>query len=128
MIHLDTNVLIALADPKSNESCIISEWVERGEILGISTIAWTEYLCGPVSLRERQTAQAMFEKPEPLTDEDAALAAYLFNKLGRRRGSLLACMIAAIAIRSHAHLYTLNIGDFAPLEALGLSLYRGDKS
>ena len=128
MIHLDTNVLIALADPGSNESQIVSEWVKRGEVLGISSVAWTEFLCGPVLLRQRQTAQAMLEQPEPLTDDDAALAAYLFNKLGRRRGSLLDCMIAAIAIRSNAHLYTLNIEDFAPMEALGLSLYRGDYS
>ena len=123
MIHLDTNVLVALADPTSTESRTLSESVLRGEQLGISSVAWTAYLCGPVLLQERQTAQAMLGKPEPLTDDDAALAAYLFNQLGRRRGSLLDCMIAAIAIRSNAHLFTRNMADFAPMEALGLSLY-----
>jgi len=46
----------------------------------------------------------------------------LFNRAGRRRGSLLDCMIAAIALRAGAALATANQADFRRLRAAGLRL------
>ena len=54
--------------------------------------------------------------------EDAGTTAMLFNRAGRRRGSLLDCMIAAIALRAGAALATANQADFRRLRAAGLRL------
>jgi predicted nucleic acid-binding protein len=58
----------------------------------------------------------------PFGTQDSNLAADLFNQAGRRRGSLIDCMIAATAIRVGAALATSNPADFRKLQAGGLTI------
>jgi predicted nucleic acid-binding protein len=53
---------------------------------------------------------------------EAALAADLFNKTGRRRGSRFDCLIAAPAILIQSEFATLNQSDFKSFTSYGLKL------
>lgn len=122
MIHLDTNVLIAIEDPQSPAALACRSWLTRGESLAVDSIVWTEFCCGPVDTGKLRAVEAMLSAIEPFQPADATAAARLFNRSGRRRGTLMDCMIAAVAIRVRAPLATLNRDDFRPLEPLGLTL------
>ena len=87
-----------------------------------AALAWTEFLCGPVSVNAIDMAAQLLGEPVSFGAADATLAARLFNETGRRRGSLLDCMIAATAIEGDAALATSNRADFRRLESLGLRL------
>ena len=91
-----------------------------GVRLGMSAIGWTEFLCGPLDQRQLALAAAIVGEPEPFLSEDSSKTAELFNRSGRRRGSLIDCMIAAIAIRVGASLATANPSDFRCFSALRL--------
>ena len=52
----------------------------------------------------------------------AVLAAALFNKTGRRRGSRFDCLIGAAAIQAQAEFATENLSDFTPFVPHGLKL------
>jgi predicted nucleic acid-binding protein len=114
MIHLDTNYLIRSLVPNSAQAAQLDSWALAGETISTSAMAWSEFLCGPLSAAHTGAALAVLSDVEPVTAADAALAADLFNKTGRRRGSLADCIIAAIAIRSGASLATENQADFTP--------------
>ncbi len=114
MIHLDTNFLIDTIKSGSIAHGKFHTWAQAGESFGISTIAWAEFLCGPLDAVAEQLARQICPHTEILTIADAELAADLFNKTGRRSRSLADCMIAATAIRSGAALATINTADFAP--------------
>jgi predicted nucleic acid-binding protein len=86
------------------------------------TVAWAEYLCGPLDPAGEALARSMFPVPEIFTEPDAVLAARLFNQTGRRSRSLADCMIAAAAIRCDAKLATINAADFQPFTPHGLVL------
>src|SRR5438876_3077599 len=99
MIHLDTNFLIQALVPGSAAEAKVQAWLTSGEDLGISTIAWSEFLCGPLTTDDEALAQALFATPEPFLAIDARKAADLFNATGRRSRSLADCQIAAVAVR-----------------------------
>jgi len=90
--------------------------------VNVSSIAWAEFLCGPLDANGEALASSIFPRPEPFFATDAVLAASLFNKTRRRSRSLADCMIAAVAISTRAKLATLNVGDFLPFVSEGLAL------
>ena len=122
MIHLDTSFLIRALVPASAQDGKLREWLSRGKPLGISSIGWTELLCGPMEPEHLELARVIVPQRLPFTEDEAALAARLFNLSGRRRGSLVDCMIAATAIRHDAELATANPQDFNRLTSAGLKL------
>ena len=122
MIHLDSNFLIDALLPGSPQEAQVVQWLDAGETLGISAVAWGEFLCGPLSPTAEALARRFFPAAIALERTDAESAARLFNLTGRRSKSFAACCIAAIAIRSGASLATSNRGDFRAMVSHGLRL------
>lgn len=123
MIHLDTNYLIGLAVKGSATALEVDGWLAAGESLAASAIAWTEFLNGPLTPLEVSRAEAVLQsRIVPFGQGEAALAAELFNKTGRRRGSRFDCLIAATAILAQAEIATFNQSDFKVFVPQGLKL------
>ena len=123
MIHLDTNYLIGLLVQGSPQAFEVDGWLAAGEPLATSAIAWTEFLNGPVTPLEVARVEAVLQsRIGPFGPVEAALAADLFNKTGRRRGSRFDCLIAATAILAPAAVATVNQSDFKPFLPHGLTL------
>ena len=122
MIQLDTNFLIQALVPGSAADQSLHAWLTSGEDVGTSTIAWSEFLCGPLTPSDEALAQALFAAPEPFLAIDARMAADLFNATGRRSRSLADCQSAAVALRCGASVATGNASDFAPFTSHGLVL------
>lgn len=122
VIHLDTSFLIRALARGTREERSLRQWLRAGEIVEIDAIAWTEFICGPLSMDVAGIAEQLLGEPVPFDAEAAAIAARLFNESGRRRGALMDCMIAAGAICRGAALATSNEADFRRLVPLGLLL------
>jgi predicted nucleic acid-binding protein len=122
VIHLDTSFLIRGLVAGSHEDASLRAWLMAGEPLGMSTIAWSEFLCGPVGAAAVELASRIVATPVAFTVEGAHTASRLFNLSARRRGSFVDCMIAAVALGADARLATTNPADFARFRAAGLEL------
>ena len=123
MIHLDTNYLIGLLVKGSPQALHVDGWLAAGQPLAAGAIAWTEFLNGPVSPLEVAHTEAVLQsRIVPFGRPEAVLAAELFNKTGRRRGSRFDCLIAATAMLAQAEIATLNQSDFSTFTAHGLKL------
>lgn len=122
MVHLDTNFLILGLQPDTPEAASLRGWIESGESLCISAVAWAEFLCGPLDANDKALAFALFSRVEPLLAADAEKGAELFNLTGRRSRSLADSLIAAVAMRCDAKLATGNRADFQPFVSQGLIL------
>lgn len=122
MIHLDTSFLIGSLTRGSEADHRLREWLKLGEPVRMSAVGWAEFLCGPVDAAHVALVAELLQEPVPLLAEDAATTARLFSVAGRRRGSLVDCMIAAVALRSDAALATANPADFRRFAPAGLRL------
>lgn len=122
MIHLDTSFLIQALVTGSAAEAKLRTWLTSEEDLAISSIALSEFLCGPVTIDETVLVEGLLGSPEPFLATDASKAAELFNSTGRRSRSLADCQIAAVALRCSAKVATINVTDFAPFQGHGLSL------
>ena len=122
MIHLDPSYLIRALLTESPEDRKLRGWIREGVPLAMSAVAWTEFLCGPLSRSELELATAIVSQRREFTPEQAATAARLFNDSGRRRGSLLDCMIAAAALADDAAIATANPDHFRRFQDAGLTL------
>ena len=122
MIHLDTNVLIAL--PRlARQRHSLTRRIARGEPVATSSLAWFEYVCGPVDDAEQQLVRAAIGGHIVEVDETIAeRAATLFNLAGRKRSLRTDSLIAAAAMLAGAELATYNAQDFAPFAGHGLTL------
>jgi predicted nucleic acid-binding protein len=119
---LDTSFLIRALVQGSPEDDQLRQWLRGHETLAISSVSWTELLCGPIDGAHVDIARRVVTRIVPYVEEDAAQAAELFNDTGRRRGSMVDCMIAATALRGKASLATANAADFRRFEKAGLVL------
>lgn len=122
MIHLDTSFLIRVLEPVSPENRKLRRWIRAGETLVVSTVAWTEFLCGPLSESDVELAAQLVDDYRCFTSDHATAAARLFNESGRRRGSLTDCMIAATALADRATVATANARDFHRFQEFGLGI------
>ena len=122
MIQLDTSFLIRALVTGSDQDRELRGWLRRRHDVGISAIAWTAFQCGPVSTAAVDAARTLLGEPIPFTAASAELSAALFNDGGRRRGTLVDCMIAATAIGAGDSMATANPSDFKRLGASGLKL------
>ncbi len=122
MIHLDTSFLIRALLPGSPQDARLRDWLRRGLPVGASAVVWAELLCGPLTRVQSELALLVVGEPVPFGRDEAALSASLFNAAGRRRGSLVDCMVAAAAIGADAALATANEADFSRLLPHGLRL------
>ena len=123
MIHLDTSFLVRATHAGTPESEIVREWIRAGEVFCMSTVAWTEYLCGEsLTDEELLLATRIVSRRIDFTEEMAALSAKLFDDSGRRRRMVADCMIAATAITERAPIATSDLKDFRKFERFGLTL------
>jgi predicted nucleic acid-binding protein len=122
MIHLDTGFLIRALVRNSAEDLKLRNWLRASTHVEMSSIAWAEFLCGPVASSDADLAAHIVRNRVPFGDDDAVMAAKLFNLSGRRRGTFIDCMIASVALKTGAFLATTNPEDFRRLEAAGLQV------
>ena len=123
MIHLDTNYLIGLLVKGSPQAVDVEGWLAAGESLATSAISWTEFLNGPVTPTEISRVESVLQsRIIPFGQAEAILAADLFNKTGRRRGSRFDCLIAATAAVARGEIATVNQADFKAFGLHGVRL------
>jgi predicted nucleic acid-binding protein len=102
---------------------MLIQWLASGESIAASAIAWSEFLNGPVSSSEiAQVEMVLQAQIVTFGKSEASVAAELFNKTGRRRGSRFDCLIAAVAMTNQAKLATFNQADFKAFIPYGLRL------
>ena len=126
MIHLDTSFLIRALVRGSDEDALLREWLTAGELLGMSTIAWTEFLCGPIGRDAFDLAKRIVNRRVGFSEDHAESAAELFNESGRRKGTLIDCMIAAAALADSAPIATSNVADFRRMRPAGVKVLPSD--
>lgn len=122
MIHVDTHFLIDALVLGSPQEAKLVAWLAAGETIAISSLAWGEFLCGPLSASAEALARRLFPNAVGLERLDAEKASSLFNLTGRRAKSYTDCCIASVAIRAQAALATSNRRDFTPMVLHGLVL------
>lgn len=120
-IHLDTSFLIRALLPGTPEATRLESWLVGRSSLSISAMAWAEFLSGPLDEGTFEVARRLLGEASPVTGPDAEQAARLFNRTGRRRGSLADCLIAAVAMGASARLAATDAG-FARFSGDGLEL------
>jgi predicted nucleic acid-binding protein len=123
VIVLDTNYLLRLLVPESEEFDKVSNWLNTGEELACPAIGWYEFCCGPVSESEQALVLSLLRAGVlPLGEDAAAEAAKLFNATHRAKALKIDCLVAATALVAKAPLATSNLADFRRFLDMGLVL------
>lgn len=101
----------------------MSSWLAEGEDLCTSSIAWYEFVSGPVDEEGIDLIREVVQgRILPFVADTAMEAARLYNASGRVRRLRIDAMIAATAIIASASLCTANDVDFKTFTAEGLRL------
>ena len=122
--HLDTNFLIALSCGEDASIRRLEKWIALGTMLSVSAVVWTEFLTGPLDEEQLVRIKALIDEVIPFDEEQAVLAAELFNQAVRGKALRMDAMIAAAAIIAKAPLATDNLGDMKHFASQGLKLAR----
>ena len=93
-------------------------------MLSVSAVVWTEFLTGPLDEEQLVRIKALIDEVIPFDEEQAVLAAELFNQAVRGKALRMDAMIAAAAIIAKAPLATDNLGDMKHFASQGLKLAR----
>jgi predicted nucleic acid-binding protein len=121
--HLDTNALIALADPGQSVVRQVRGRTLARSLPSASAVAWHEFVRGPLTPDELlRVERVVGDRIQAVTRSTSELAARLFNATGRRRASTADCFIAAAALEAGAELFAAKTEDFEPFVPLGLRL------
>lgn len=124
MIHLDSNLLIALADAADPHRQSALKLMQSLPLAAVSSLAWWEFECGPVSAEGIAIVRLMLPGGIlPFTEIQSREAARLFNAAGRARRLKFDSLIAATAILTGAELATVNSSEFQPFVPHGLKLH-----
>lgn len=124
MIHLDTNLLIALIHRFDVHHATATRIIAGPGPFATSTVAWMEFHSRPVHPRDIAASKSVLNGGIAPFDEAAAtLAGNLYHLTGSKRRTRLDTMIAATAILSGAWLATVNREDFSVFVPHGLKLF-----
>lgn len=125
MICLDTNFLIRAMISHSVEAGRVSYWLKQDQPIALPSVAWYEFLCGPVNQEEVGLAKAILTGGIlPFLAPQAKEAARLYNAANRARRIKVDAMIAATATLADASLATSNTADFQCFVPYGLKLWK----
>lgn len=123
VILLDTNYLIRILVPSSEEFAKVSAWIKQGEPLTTAALCWYEFCCGPVTETEQSLVFGLLRgEILPLDETAARRSAELFNGTGRARSLKVDSLVAGTALAAGARLTTSNLRDFRPFVPWGLVL------
>lgn len=122
--HLDTNLLIALSAGEHTSIRRVEQWLSSGKRLAVSAVVWTEFLSGPLEEEQLDRIKTLIDEVIPFDEEQAILAAALFNHAGRSKALRIDTMIAAAAIASKAPLASENSADMKRFTSQGLKLLK----
>lgn len=122
--HLDTNFLIALSCGEGTPIRMVQKWISTGKGLAVSAVVWTEFLTGPLDEEQISRVKTLIDEIIPFDEEQASLAADLFNHAGRSKALRMDAMIAAAAIATKSPLATENSADMKRFVSAGLKLLK----
>lgn len=125
-VQLDTSFLIRALVPGSGEDVRLRAWLGDGIPIAMSVVGWAEFLCGPLAEPDKAVARRLIDALVPLEEVTTELAASMFNRTGRRRGTFVDCLVAATAVHAGARLATSNPRHFDRFAEAGFELVVGD--
>jgi predicted nucleic acid-binding protein len=122
IVHLDTSALVdALTGPRRSLRRL-TEIVEQGHRIAMSSPVLYEWLRGPRRPAELAVQEALLPRADavPFTAAEASLAADLYRAVPKPRGREIDLAIAALALAHGAALWSLNQEDFRDIPNLRL--------
>jgi len=122
LILVDTSALIdALCGPRRSLPRL-TQLVESGQRIHLSTVVLYEWLRGPRLPQELTVQEKLFPREQafPFGADEASVAAELYRQVSHARGREIDLAIAATAITRDAAVWTLNPDDFRDIRRLRL--------